>query len=93
MCLAIPGKIIELDASRGIRMGKADFGGVIREICLEALPEARLGDYVIVHAGFALNILSEEEAQETLKLLHELSEVNGEFPLDDSILPDSGPGV
>jgi len=78
MCLAVPGKIVELDQSSGMRMGKADFGGVIREICLEALAEAAIGEYVIVHAGFALNRLSEEEAQETLKLLSELADVNEE---------------
>ena len=89
MCLAVPGKIIELDASSGIHMGKADFGGVVREICLEALPEAALGDYVIVHAGFALNLLSEEEAQETLKLLNELASVNDEIDSnpDQAFLP------
>lgn len=71
MCLAVPGKIIEI-FSTTMKMGKVDFGGVIREVCLEAVPEAKLGDYVIIHAGFALNVLSEQEAQETLDAFKEL---------------------
>ena len=66
MCLGVPGKIIELYTAGTLHMCKVDFGGVTREACIEALPEAKVGDYTIVHAGFALNLLSEEEAQETL---------------------------
>ena len=54
-------------------MGRVDFGGVVREACLEAIPEAIVGDYTIVHAGFALSLLSEQEANETLTLLREIS--------------------
>jgi hydrogenase expression/formation protein HypC len=72
MCLAIPGKITEIYTANGMRMAKVDFGGVLRETCLEALPEAKLGDYVIVHAGFALNTLSEKEALETLEIFREM---------------------
>jgi hydrogenase expression/formation protein HypC len=56
-------------------MAKIDFGGVVREACVEALPEAKVGDYTIIHAGFALNLLSEEEAQTTLAALRELAEL------------------
>lgn len=73
MCLAVPGKITEIYEMGGMHMCKVDFGGVTREACIQALPEAKLGDYVIVHAGFALSILSEQEAQETLDVLRELS--------------------
>ena len=73
MCLGVPGKIIEITIVNGLRMGKIDFGGVIREACLEALPEAQTGDYTIVHAGFGLNLLSEEEAMATLETLRELA--------------------
>jgi hydrogenase expression/formation protein HypC len=73
MCLGVPGKIIEIYDAGGLRMGKVDFGGVTRETCLEALPEAKVGDYTIVHAGFALNLLNEEEAQATLETLRELA--------------------
>lgn len=74
MCLAVPGKIIEIiaDTNAGLRMCKVDFGGVIRQVCIEAIPEAKVGDYTIVHAGFALNLLSEEDALETLDALHDL---------------------
>lgn len=79
MCLAVPGKIIEITPTEAVLMGKVDFGGIIREVCLEAIPEAKLGNYVIVHAGFALNILSEEEAEETLSALRELGDIEGEL--------------
>ena len=85
MCLGVPGKIIEIHADRGLRMCKVDFGGVIREVCIETLPEAKIGDYTIVHAGFALNLLSEKDALETLELLREmisLSDELGEEPQD-----------
>jgi hydrogenase expression/formation protein HypC len=75
MCLGVPGKITEIYEIGGMHMCKVDFGGVTREVCIQALPEAGIGDYVIVHAGFALNILSEQEAQETLNLLSELAMV------------------
>lgn len=81
MCLGIPGKIITIDASSGLRMCTIDFGGVTREACIEALPDAKVGDYTIVHAGFALNLLSEEEANETLTLLHEISSFEEELNL------------
>ena len=73
MCLAIPGKIIEMLPGHQMKMCKVDFGGVIRQVCIETVPEAQIGDYVIVHAGFALNVLSEEEAAETLRLLAEIA--------------------
>jgi hydrogenase expression/formation protein HypC len=56
MCLGIPGKIIEIYQTNKIRMGNVDFGGVNRAVCLEALPDAKVGDFTIVHAGFALNL-------------------------------------
>lgn len=57
-------------------MAKVDFGGVIRDVCIEAIPDAKIGDYVIVHAGFALNTLSEEEALETLTILKEMERLD-----------------
>lgn len=85
MCLGIPGKIIEIYQDHGLRMCKIDFGGVIREACIETLPEAKAGDYTIIHAGFALSLLSEEEARQTLEILEDLSlsqEERGEEPQD-----------
>ncbi|NSW51418.1 MAG: HypC/HybG/HupF family hydrogenase formation chaperone [Anaerolineae bacterium] len=72
MCLAIPGKIIETSESGGLRMCKVDISGVTQEVCIETLPEAKIGDYIIIHAGFGLNILSEEEARLTLEAFAEL---------------------
>ncbi len=74
MCLAVPGKIVEIYTDRGLRMAKVDFGGVLREACMETLPDAQVGEYTIIHAGFALSLLSEEEALITLGLLNELAE-------------------
>jgi len=72
MCLAVPGKIMEIYDREGLRMGRLDFGGVMREACLTYVPEARLGDYGIVHVGFVLNLLSEAEAQATLETLRQI---------------------
>lgn len=74
MCLAVPGKIIEIYENNGLLMGKIDFGGVIREACLSYVPEAKVGDYSIIHVGFALNLIDEKEALETLALLEEISQ-------------------
>ena len=73
MCLGIPGIITQIYQTNSLAMGKIDFGGVSREICLAYVPEAQVGDYALVHAGFALNLISETEAQETLALLNQIS--------------------
>jgi hydrogenase expression/formation protein HypC len=73
MCLAVPGKIIEIYENAGLMMGKIDFNGVTREACLAYVPEAKVGDYAIIHVGFALNLLEESEALETLRLFDEIS--------------------
>ena len=79
MCLGVPGKIIEIYESDGLRMGKIDFGGVIREACLEYVPEAETGNYTLIHVGFALNLISEEEALETIELLKEIADFSEEI--------------
>lgn len=73
MCLAVPGKITEVYESGGLRMGRIDFGGVAREACLEYVPEAGVGDYTVIHVGFAISVLSEEEANATLDLIREIA--------------------
>jgi len=79
MCLAVPGKIISIESDDPImRTGRVDFSGVVREINLAYVPEAQIGEYVIVHAGFALNIVDEEEAQKILESLAEISELDEE---------------
>ena len=72
MCLGVPGKIIDIYESGGLKMGKVDFGGVTKEVCLAYVPEAKVGDYNVIHVGFALNLLNEEEAMETLDLLRQI---------------------
>jgi hydrogenase expression/formation protein HypC len=72
MCLAIPGKVIEIYTVGGSRMGKIDFGGVVREACLDFLPEIQAGDYTIVHVGFGISRLDEDEARKTLEMLGEI---------------------
>ncbi len=74
MCLGVPGKILEIYERDGLQMGKIDFGGVFREACLAYVPEAQVGDYTLIHVGFALNLIDEDEALETLALLKEISE-------------------
>jgi hydrogenase expression/formation protein HypC len=69
MCLGIPGKVIEINDEGPLRMAHVDFGGVRKEACLAYVPEVKLGDYVIVHVGFAISALDEEEAHKTLELL------------------------
>ena len=79
MCLGIPGKLTEIFESDGIKMGKVDFGGVTREVCLDFLDDPQIGEYAIIHVGFAISKLSEEEAMETLALLNEISDINEEL--------------
>lgn len=79
MCLGIPGKIISIEENElDIPMGKVSFGGIAKEVCLAFTPEAQVGDYVIVHVGFALSRLDEEEARQTLDILAELEEIAAE---------------
>jgi hydrogenase expression/formation protein HypC len=77
MCLGVPGKILEKeDNPLGIVMGKVSFGGIAKEVCLAYVPEAQVGDYVIVHAGFALSVIDEEEAMEVFQMLKEMEELS-----------------
>jgi hydrogenase expression/formation protein HypC len=81
MCLAIPGKLISVEESTDVlfKSGKVSFDGVIREVNLAAVPEAEVGQYVLVHVGMALNVIDEEEALKTLEYFRELGELEGEF--------------
>jgi len=74
MCLAVPGKLIEVmdTGNADFRRGKVDFCGIRKEVCLAYTPEAKLGDYVLVHVGFAISVVNEEEAQRTYKFLEEM---------------------
>jgi hydrogenase expression/formation protein HypC len=79
VCLGIPGAVVEKYDANGIPMGRVDFGGVMREVCLAYVPEVTVGQYVIVHAGFAISVLDEQEAQETLDLLRQAFDLEAEL--------------
>lgn len=79
MCLGVPGKIIEIYEKNGLKMAKVDFGGIFREACLDYVPQAQVGEYCVIHVGFAISLLSEAEAQETLDLLKQISNLDEEL--------------
>jgi hydrogenase expression/formation protein HypC len=76
MCLAIPGRVVETFARDGLQMAKVQFGGITREACLEYVPDAAVGEYVLVHVGFAISRVNEEEAARTYQLLEELDQLS-----------------
>ncbi len=75
MCLAIPGKVVEEFESRGMRMARVQFGGIVREASLDYTPDVKVGDYVLVHVGFAISTVNAEEAERTYKLLEEMDQL------------------
>ena len=79
MCLAIPGQIKELYEEGGLKMCKVDISGVTQSACVETIEDAQIGDFIIVHAGFALNKLSVEEANETLEAFRQLAAFDAEI--------------
>jgi hydrogenase expression/formation protein HypC len=83
MCLAIPGKLISTAAdANGVLMGKANFGGIVKEVCLQYTPDAVPGEYVLVHVGFALGKVDEAEAERTYRVLEEMGQLDELDPLD-----------
>jgi hydrogenase expression/formation protein HypC len=77
MCLGVPGRIITMDdGADGLAMGRVSFGGIVKEVCLACVPEATIGDYVIVHVGFAITLVDRDEAQATLDYLLSLGELD-----------------
>ena len=81
MCLAVPGKLLSVEGEDPlVRTGKVSFGGILKEVNLTCVPEAKIGDYVIVHAGLAISVLDEEEATRTLEYLQEIQEINQSMP-------------
>jgi hydrogenase assembly chaperone HypC/HupF len=84
MCLAVPGRVTQLTSNElGMQMGRVEFGGIQKEVCLSFVPDVRVGDYVIVHAGFAISQLDEEEAVRTLDLLRQMGDLS-ELPGADT---------
>ncbi len=86
MCLAIPGKVLDITEDNGVRSGRVEFGGIVRSVCLDFVPEAQAGDYVVVHVGFAISRVDREEAERTFEALEAMGVLEGELPP-----PDDGP--
>lgn len=82
MCLAIPGKIISSEVKNGVRIGRVQFGGITREMCLDFVPEVGIGDYVLVHVGFAMSRVDRDEAERTYALLESLGLLKDELESD-----------
>ena len=79
MCLGIPGKVVETYREHDVLMGKVDFGGVFKRVCLEHVPEVRLGDYVLVHVGFAITVIDANEAEKVFEHLERIGEIEEEL--------------
>ncbi len=88
MCLGVPGKITEIYEADGLRMGRIDFGGTQREACLAYVPEATVGDYTVIHVGFAISLLSEAEAMATLETLREIADLEEELGPEEEMATD-----
>ncbi|MCA9953954.1 MAG: HypC/HybG/HupF family hydrogenase formation chaperone [Anaerolineales bacterium] len=87
MCLGVPGKVIEIYEVGGLKMGKVDFGGVTREACLAYVPEISVGEYTVIHVGFAISQISEEEAMLSLETLQELTSLEEELGIGSAMEP------
>jgi len=85
MCLGIPGKVLEMYDVDGARMGKVDFDGIIKEVCLEYVPDIHIGEYTVVHVGFAITRLDEESAMETLVLMQQMGVLKTELDPDEAL--------
>ncbi|HZP17715.1 MAG TPA: HypC/HybG/HupF family hydrogenase formation chaperone [Terriglobales bacterium] len=85
MCLAIPGKVLSIEQSDGLRVGRVQFGGIVRQASLDFVPEAEVGDYVMVHVGFAISRVNAEEAERTYQLLDEMGALEAELPPEGNV--------
>lgn len=84
MCLSVPGKVLEIKEEDGFKMGRVEFSGITKKICLQYIPDIQLGDYVLIHVGFAIAKLDEKEAAKTLKLLAELGQMQDDSKEESS---------
>ena len=90
MCLAIPGRVLETEEQDGLRLGRVQFGGIVRAVRLDFVPEASVGDYVVVHVGFAISRVDAAEAERTYQLLEEMGVLEEEFAVSsESVQPIS----
>jgi hydrogenase expression/formation protein HypC len=87
MCLGVPGKVLEIEEDPlGMNMGRVDFAGIVKKVCLAYTPEAQVGDYVVVHVGFAISKIDEDEAQQVFRFLAEMDEL-GELEIPQPAEP------
>lgn len=84
MCLAIPGRILEINVAEGVRVGRVEFGGIVRQACLDFVPQAEVGDYVMVHVGFAISRVDRQEAERTYQMLKSAGMLEGELSPEGS---------
>ena len=89
MCLAIPGKVAEIEVNDGMRSGRILFGGIARQACLDFVPEANVGDYVLVHVGFAISVVDKEEAERTYALLESMGYLSSELAIEPGLDPQT----
>jgi hydrogenase expression/formation protein HypC len=89
MCLAVPGKILNTEECNGMRSARVQFGGITRQISLAFVPEASIGDYVMVHVGFAISRVDAEEAERTYQLLETMGSLDDELSQVDDITAES----
>ena len=83
MCLAIPGKVEQITTDGDVRMGRVNFGGIVKNVCLDYVPEVAVGDYTIVHVGFALTKIDEQSALETLELFRKMGALEEELATEE----------
>lgn len=89
MCLGVPGKVLEIRVERGTAMATVDFGGVTKDVCLAYVPQAEVGDYTLIHAGFAITMVDEESALRTLELFEQMGTLGQELGAPpDVAIPD-----
>jgi hydrogenase expression/formation protein HypC len=84
MCLSVPGKVLEITEEDGFKMGRVEFSGITKKICLQYIPDIQVGEYALVHVGFAISKIDEKEAAKTLNLLRELEQLQDDSKEDSS---------
>ena len=92
MCLAVPGKVLDVSEANGGLLARVQFGGITRQVALDFLPEAQVGDYVLVHVGFAISLVDADEAEKTYSLLREMGYLEEEGLGEGSTLTEEGQG-
>jgi hydrogenase expression/formation protein HypC len=93
MCLGIPGKVLEIREQDSLPMGKVEFGGIVKEVCLAYVPETQVGEYVLVHVGFAISKIDEEEAREIFSYIEQIDQLAELQDTEPPLLAAGPPGA